>query len=119
MSLREDYSGVCTGGFHNDMATVFQAGVDYVGTAATPGVAYSALSTALNTSASAGTKIFTVTIDVTFEPDNLKLNGIHQKTFFDGILDALNHEGIYSDYVTLALNTSDTLTTKIDFNFSM
>lgn len=119
MSLREDYSGVCTGGFDDDMAAVFQAGIDLVGTQASPGVAYPTLSTALNTSAAAGTKIFTSTVDTAFEPDNLKLNGVHQQTYFAGILDALAHEGIYSIYVSLALNTSDTLTTKVDFNFTM
>jgi len=119
MSLREDYSGTCTGGFESDMAVVFQAGVDFIGTELAPGIAYPVLSTALNASATAGIKVFTSTVDVTFEPDNLKLGGIHQDTYFAGILDALAHEGIYSMYVSLVLNTSDTLTTKIDFNFSL
>ncbi len=119
MSLKEDYSGVCTGGFDSDMATVFQAGFDYVGTQTSPGPAYTAISTALSAAAAAGTKVLTVTTDVTFEPSNLKLNGIHQQTFFAGALDALAHEGIYSMYVSLTLNTSDTAVTKIDFNFVM
>lgn len=117
MSLREDYSGVCTGGFHDDMAVVFQAGVDFVGTATTPGVAYPQLQTALNNSSTAGVRVFTVTIDTTFEPDNLRLNGIHQQTYFAGIIDALSHEGIYGMYVNLKLNVSDTLVTSVDFNF--
>lgn len=119
MSLREDYSGVCTGGFHSDMATVYQAGVDLVGTEGSPGAAYSTIAADLNASALAGVKIFTSTVDTSFEPDNLKLAGIHQQTYFAGILDALAHEGIYSMYVTLSLNTSDTLQTKVDFNFSL
>ena len=119
MSLREDYSGDCTGGFHNDMATVHQAGVDFVGTEGSPGAAYSALSTGLADAATKGLDSFTITVSVTFEPDNLKLNGKHQQTFFAGIEDALSAEGIYPFYVTLALNTADSLDTKVDFNFSM
>lgn len=119
MSLREDYSGVCTGGFHDDMATVFQAGVDFVGTAGSPGAAYSDLSTALQNAAAAGTKVFTVTVETSFETSNLRLNGIHQSTYFAGIIDALSHEGIYSMYVGLNLNTSLTTTTSVDFNFSL
>ena len=119
MSLREDYSGVCTGGFHDDMATVFQAGVDFVGTAGSPGVAYATLSTAIGTAAAAGTRIFTVTVDTTFEPNSLRLNGIHQQTYFAGIIDALAHEGIYEMYVGLSLNTSQTTATSVDFNFSL
>ena len=119
MSLREDYSGVCTGGFHDDMATVFQAGIDLVGTAGSPGTGYTQLQTALNSSAAAGIKVFTVTVETAFEPTNLRLNGVHQQTYFAGILDALAHEGIYSAYITLALNTSDTQTTSVDFQFSL
>jgi len=119
MSLREDYSGVCTGGFHDDMATVFQAGIDFVGTSGSPGVAYAQLQTALNNSSAAGVRVFTVTIETSFETDNLRLNGVHQETYFNGIIDALSHEGIYSTYVTLALNISDTLTTSVDFKFSL
>lgn len=119
MSLREDYSGACTGGFHDDMATVFQAGADYVGTAASPGAAYAGLSNGLAEASAKGLKLFTITESVAFEPDNLKLGGVHQQTFFAGIIDALAHEGIYSQYVGLSLNTSDTLDTKIDFTFSM
>ena len=119
MSLREDYSGVCTGGFHDDMATVQQAGVDFVGTEGSPGTAYSALSAALAASATTGTRIFTVTVATAFEPDNLRLNGIHQQTYFAGIIDALAHEGVYSMYVGLSLNTSQTTTTSVDFNFSL
>ena len=119
MSLREDYSGTCTGGFHDDMATVFQAGVDFVGTAGSPGSAYSSLSTALSNAAATGTKIFTVTVDTSFEVNNLRLNGIHQQTYFAGIIDAMAAEGIYSMYVGLSLNTSQTTTTSVDFNFSL
>jgi len=119
MSLREEYSGVCTGGFHDDMATVFQAGVDFVGTEGSPGAAYADLSTALSNAAAAGTKTFTVTVDTSFETDNLRLNGIHQQTYFAGIIDALAHEGIYSTYVSLSLNTSQQLVTSINFNFSL
>lgn len=119
MSLREDYSGVCTGGFHDDMATVHQAGIDLVGTQAVPGTGYAQLQTALNNSSAAGIRVFTVTVDTVFEPDNLRLDGIHQQTYFAGIIDALAHEGIYSMYVTLALNTTDTLVTSVDFQFSL
>ena len=63
--------------------------------------------------------MFTVTVDTTFEPDNLRLNGVHQQTYFAGIIDALSHEGIYDMYIDLVLNTTDTLTTSVDFKFSL
>ena len=119
MSLREDYSGVCTGGFHDDMAVVFQAGVDLVGTQAIPGTGYSQLQTALNNSSAAGIKVFTVTVETAFEPTNLRLNGAHQQAYFAGIINALAYEGIYSAYISLSLNISDTLTTSIDFKFNL
>jgi hypothetical protein len=119
MSLREDYSGTCTGGFHDDMGTVFQAGVDFIGTAGSPGIAYPTLSTGLNTAATQGSTEFTISVDTSFEPDNLRLDGIHQQTYFAGILQALAAEGIYSMYVTLTLNTSLTTSTGVDFKFSL
>ena len=119
MSLREDYSGDCTGGFHDDMSTVFQAGADFIGTEIAPGTAYASLSTALANAAAAGTKVFSVTVETSFEVNNLRLNGVHQQSYFAGIISALAAEGIYSMYVSLSLNTTDTLTTSVDFKFSL
>jgi len=117
MSLREDYSGVCTGGFHSDMALVHQAGIDFVGTTALPGTAFSAVQTALDTAATTGTKVFTVSVDTTFETASLVLGGLHQSTYFAGIINALDAEDIYSPYVTLALTTG--ASTAVTFSFSM
>lgn len=111
MSLKTDYlDGV--NGFTQQMADVFSQGKTFVAT--NSGV----LTTALQSAASKGQKKFTVTIETTFEPANLRLNGLHLQTYLAGILSALSDEDIYNYEVSLALNTSLTTTTSIDFNFS-
>lgn len=100
-------------GFDTKMATVATAGAAYVVSNNT------ALTTALQTAAAAGNKSFTVTLAVVFEPANLRLNGIHQKCFFAGILKQMSTEDIYPHEVSLALNTSDTINTSIDFRFTL
>jgi hypothetical protein len=119
MSLKTDYSGVCTGGFDAEMLTVFEAGRDLVTTlAGGAGSANAQLSGALTAAASAGEKVFTETVLTTFEPNNLRLNGVHQQTYFAGIIHGLALEGIFSMYISLSLNTSDSSSTSVDFNFS-
>lgn len=76
------------------------------------------LSSGLAVAALAGKVKFTINVPTYFETSNLRLKGIHLATYLAGIVDEMAIEGIYSPYFTLALNTSDTLATSIDFNFS-
>lgn len=111
MSLKSDYFDGLTG-FNAKMADVFAAGEAYV-------VTNSALLTSqLQAAAASGKKSFIVTIPVVFEPNNLRLQGIHMKTFLAGIVEQLGVEDIYSYEVTPTLNTSDCLSTSIDFKFT-
>ena len=112
MSLRTDYD------LSTALSTAYQAGVDYIGTLASPGAAYATLSSELADAASLGKESFTVTIVVTHAPDTLKLQNKYWDAFQAGIISALAAEGIYSYEVTLALNTADTNETKVDFTFS-
>ena len=99
-------------------ATAYTAGVDYIGTLASPGAAYATLSTELASASAAGKESFTVSISVTHQPDTLKLENKYWDSFKAGIISALAVEGIYSYEVTLTLNTDDTQNTKVDFAFS-
>lgn len=111
MSLKTDFLDG-SNGFTQQMADVFAQGKSFV-------VSNSAtLTSALQTAASKGQRKFTVTIETTFEPANLRLNGLHLQTYLAGIQAALADEDVYNYEVSLALNTSLTTTTSIDFTFS-
>ena len=111
MSLKTDYLDGANG-FTLQMAGVFAAGESFVTTN------LATLTSELQTAASKGLKAFTVTIETTFEPANLRLNGTHQATYFAGIITALSVEDIYNYEASLSLNVSDTTTTSVDFKFS-
>jgi hypothetical protein len=111
MSLKTDYLDGANG-FTMQMADVFDQGKSFVATNV------AALTSALQTAASKGQKKFVVTVETTFEPANLRLNGLHLQTYLAGIQTALADQDIYNYEVTLALNTALTTTTSIDFNFS-
>lgn len=111
MSLKTDYLDG-SNGFTQQMADVFAQGELFVASNSV------SLAAALQTAASKGQKKFTVTIETTFEPANLRLNGLHLQTYLAGIQAALASEDVYNYEVTLALNTSLQTTTSIDFNFS-
>lgn len=111
MSLKTDYfDGV--NGFNTKMNDAFVAGQGFV----TANLAL--LTTELQAAAAKGQKEFTVTVLTTFEPANLRLNGIHQKSYFAGITNQLGLEEIYDYEVVLELNTSDITTTSVDFKFA-
>lgn len=111
MSLKTDYYDG-PNGFNTKMLDVFDAGVAFVtANAAT-------LTNALQAAAAKGQKTFTVNVITTFEPANLRLEGTHMDTHFAGILNEMGTQDIYNYEVSLSLNTSDTTTTSIDFNFT-
>lgn len=111
MSLKTDYFDGLTG-FNAKMSVVYDAGKAFVVTNS------AILTSALQAAAASGKKSFIVTIDVPFEPSNLRLQGIHMKTFLAGIVEQMGTEDIYSYEVTPTLNTSDCLSTSIDFKFT-
>lgn len=111
MSLKTDYLDGANG-FTQKMMDVFSAGKAFVVASST------VLTNALQTAASKGQRKFTVSIETTFEPANLRLNGLHLSTYIAGIKAGLADEDIYEYEVTVVLNTSLTTTTSIDFNFS-
>ena len=111
MSLKTDYLDGANG-FTQQMAGVFSAGQTLV----TDNLA--TLQSELQSAASKGLRNFTVNVITTFEPANLRLEGIHLDTYLSGIKSQLMSEEIYDYEVSLALNTSDTTTTSIDFTFS-
>jgi hypothetical protein len=110
MSLKTTYLDGANG-FTQKMTAVFAAGQDLVLNS------NSLLESELELNASKGQKKFTVNIQVLFEPDNLRLNGIHQQTFFAGVSSQLMLEDIYDYEFSLKLNVSDQISTSIDILF--
>lgn len=111
MSLKTDYLDGATG-FTQKMNDAFVAGQGFVTTN------LATLTSELQAAATKGLQAFTVTLVTSFEPANLRLNGIHQQSYFAGIMHQLGTEEIYDYEVSLALNTSDQTTTSVDFNFT-
>jgi hypothetical protein len=95
--------------------TGFDAGVAFVAPASS---AYLALQSALASASAMGKEVFTVSIPTTHATASLRLNGKYLKAYFAGIISGLALEDIYSYEVSLTLDTSDTLTTNVIFNFT-
>jgi hypothetical protein len=95
------------------MQDVFDAGVAWVVSNAT------AISDELKIQAAKGVSSFTLTLDVAFEPTNLKIKGTHMNTFFAGIQKAMADEQMYSYDVTPVLNEGDTNQLKINLVFTL
>lgn len=111
MSLKTDFFDGSTG-FNQQMDDVFDQGVAFVTQNLT------ALTADLQTAASQGKKSFTLTYVTVFEPQSLRLKGFHLKCYLAGIQAAMSEQDVYPHECALALNTSDTMETKIDFIFS-
>ena len=96
------------------------AGVLLVGTQTGEGQ-YDAIVTGLQANAANGLKKFVVTVPVTYNPANLRANkgdNLVLKAFLSGVSEALSSQGIYDYECNVTLNTSDTVDTKIDLNFT-
>jgi hypothetical protein len=111
MSLKTDYLDGASG-LTQQMIEVFGEGASYVT------ASLATLQSELQTAASKGQTAFTVTLTVAFEPENLKLKGMHWESFRAGIISQLAVEEIYSYEVGVELNESDQVTLQIDFNFN-
>jgi len=83
-------------------------------------VAYTMLANELAAAAASGKTKFSVSIETSDNPSYLRLQGNYMNAYFAGIEFALEKEGFYPTYeVKLSLDTSDTLTTKVKFDFTL
>ena len=110
MSLRTDY----TGGLDTAFNSAIAAGNDFV--TSVPNLAV--ISVAMAAAVVKGEKDFTYTGVVSFQPEDLRLEGPLWEAFKSGVLEGLASESILQTEVTITLNTSDQLTTKVDIAFS-
>ena len=110
MSLKTDYlDGV--NGFTQKMKDASDAGNDWVVNNR------SSIVTKLQEAAAKGLKVFTVSLYVSYEPANLRLKGLHWKSFQSGVVSALIAEDIHMYEVSVELNKTDSVQTKIDLIF--
>ena len=110
MSLKSDFLDGSTG-LTQKLADARDAGAQYVADN------LASLSTALKDNAAKGLSKFTVTLPVTFQPANLRLQGLIFKSFVAGVVQALGDEDVYDYEVEVKLNTTDQVETKLDFLF--
>jgi len=118
MSLRDEYFEGATG-LSQKMEAAHDAGVVLVTDVV--GSQYDAIVTGLQDAASKGLKEFTVTVPVTYNPAALRGNkgdNLILKSFISGIVEGLSTGLIYDFECTPTLNTTDTVDTSIDLNFS-
>ena len=119
MSLRGQYFEGATG-VTQKMQDAHDAGVVLVGTGTGVGQ-WDAITAGLQANAAAGLKKFTVTIPTTYLPATLRGNkgdNLILKAYLSGITEQLSNQLIYDFECTPVLNTSDSVDTKIDLNFS-
>lgn len=120
MSLRDAFYENETG-LLQKMKDAHDAGVAWVGTVGEGYTGeYEAIESGLEENAAKGLTKFTVSIDVTYLPAALRGNkgdNLILKSFLSGVSEALSTNLIYDFECTPTLNTSDTVTTKIDLNF--
>ncbi len=115
MSLRDEYFEGATG-LMQKMQDAHDAGVLLVTTGQN-----AAIVAGLQSAAAQGLKKFTVTVPVTYQPASLRGNkgdNLILKAFLSGMSEALSVGLIYDFECELKLNTTDTVDTKIDLNFS-
>lgn len=81
---------------------------------------YTTLANELASAAAAGKTKFSVVIETSDNPAYLRLQGNYMNAYFAGINAALSKEGFFPTYeVKLSLDLSDTLATKVKFDFTM
>lgn len=114
MSLKTDYLNGTTG-IQNQLDLAFAAGEAFVTASA------ATLSAALISNAALGLTKFTVSVVTSFNPVGLRGNkgdNLLRKAYFAGIESGLAAEAVYNYECNLTLNTSDTVSTYVDFNFT-
>jgi hypothetical protein len=119
MSLKDAYFDGLTGVLQKQK-DAHDAGVALVGAGTGQGQ-YDAITAGLQANAALGLTTFTVTIPVTYNPAALrgnKGNNLILKAFLSGVSEALSVQLIYGFECVPALNTTDTVNTYIDLNFT-
>jgi len=114
MSLKTDYYDGATG-LTTKMEDAFDAGSTFVTTNLLT------LSNALKASAAQGLTKFVVSITTSDNPAYLRGNSgnnLYLKSYLAGVQFGLGGQNVYNYECVLTLNTSDTVDTKIDFNFN-
>jgi hypothetical protein len=109
MSLRTDY----TGALDTKLAAARAAGLSFITVDNLADI-----TTQMTAQANKGVKKFTLTFATTFQPDDLRLEGCLWEAYKSGILQGLAAEDIMGNEVGVELNTSDTVSTRVDLNFS-
>ena len=109
MSLRTDY----TGSMDAKLAQARQAGHDFIKV-----TNLAQIVTDMAAAAAQGKKIFTLNYGASFQPEDLRLEGPLWDAYQSGISEGLTSEDIMQGEVAIALNTSDTVSTSIDLNFT-
>jgi hypothetical protein len=109
MSLRTDY----TGALDTKLAAARTAGFTFITVDNLADI-----TTQMTAQADKGVKEFTLTYSLSFQPDDLRLGGCLWDAFKTGVIQGLASEDIMTNEVTVTLNTSDQVTTRVDLNFS-
>jgi hypothetical protein len=109
MSLRTTF----TGALDAKLAQARQAGYDFV---TVDNLA--SITTDITTAAGQGKKKFTLSYTVTYQPQDLRLLGPLWSAYQTGVVEGLASEDIMMNEVVVKLNTNDSLTTKIDMEFT-
>jgi hypothetical protein len=119
MSLKDSFYQNSTGLLQQEQ-TAFNAGSTLVGTG--PGVgSYDVIAAALQSNAALGLTKFTINVPVTYNPAALRGNNGNNlilKAFLAGVQSGLATQSIFDYECTPVLNTSDTLNTSLDLNFT-
>ena len=109
MSLRTDYTGT----LDTKLAAARAAGLSFI---AVDNLAD--ITTQMAAQADKGVKKFTLTFATTYQPDDLRLEGCLWESYKSGISQGLSAEDIMGNEVEVELNTSDTVSTRVNLNFS-
>lgn len=108
MTLRSDYGGA----LDTALLTARDAGTALIVTS------NASISTQMQAAAAQGKKEFTITLSVSFQPEDLRLEGSLWEAFKTGVEFQLAQEELYSNEVSVELNTSDTMNLQLDLSFN-
>jgi hypothetical protein len=111
MSLRTDYFDGSTG-VQTAIATAVTAGSTFVTTN------LATLSSGLQAAAAQGKTTFIINVTTTYQTSVLRMNTVILDAYLAGISQGLAGQNIYEFECTPTLNTSDNMTTSIDFTFN-
>ena len=109
MSLRTSY----TGALDTKLAEARTSGRDFVVV-----TNLATITSSMAASAAKGTKKFTITLSVSYQPADLRLLGPLWLAYQSGVLEGLAQQDIMNNEVTVGLNVSDNTSTSIDLKFS-